>query len=73
MKHIQESKHLAWTIEDKYQLKGIDNIIHLGRTLKKCIQELEQLMWIIKKRNQRNYNPTRFRAYMKLKEKLPRI
>jgi bacterioferritin-associated ferredoxin len=73
MKHTQKSKHLAWTMEDKHQLKGIDNINHLGSTCNKCIQELEQLMWTIKKRNQRNYNPTRLRAYMKLKEKLPRI
>jgi hypothetical protein len=50
MKHTQESKYLAW-IENKHQLKGIDNITHLRSMLKKCIQELEQLAWTIKKGN----------------------
>jgi len=73
MKHTRESKHLVWTIEDKHQLKGINNIIHLGSMLKKSIQELGQLVWTIKKGNQINYNPTRLRAYRRLKKKLPRI
>jgi hypothetical protein len=63
MKHTQKPKHLTWMIEDKHQLKGNDNITHLGSTFKKCIQELEQLTWTIQKRNQRNYTPTRFRTY----------
>jgi hypothetical protein len=73
MKHTQESKRLAWMIKDRYQLKGINYITHLGSMLKKNIQELKQLAWTIKKENQINYNPTRLKTYMRLKKKLPRI
>jgi hypothetical protein len=73
MKHTQKSKHSAWTIKYRHQLKGINNITHFGNMLKKNIQELEQLVWTIKKENQINYNQTRLKAYMRLKKKLPRI